>query len=112
MIKMSKKKKLKLDVKFHDYMDMNIPFKDLPLPKTDTEKKMLIERYLKEYGEDYMLSPWVDPSEDVDLDGNDIEYTREELLYDRARLIILLSNSPDPKDRMLIHENTKCLIDF
>jgi hypothetical protein len=109
---MSKKKKLKLDVKFYDYMDMNIPFKDLPLPKTDTEKQMLIERYLKEYGEDYRLSPWVDPSEDVDLDGNDIEYTREELLYDRARLIILLSNSPDPKDRMLIYETTDCLIDF
>ena len=109
---MGKKKKLKLDVKFYDYMDMNIPFKDLPLPKTDTEKKMLIERYLKEYGEDYKLSPWVDPSEDVDLDGNDIEYTREEMLYDRARLIILLSNSPDPKDRMLIYETTKCLLDF
>jgi hypothetical protein len=51
-----------------------------------------------------MLSPWVDPSEDLDSNGNDIEYTREELLYQRAKLIILLSNSSDPKDRMLIHE--------
>jgi hypothetical protein len=103
---MGKKKKLKLDVKFYDYMDMNIPFKDLPLPKTDTEKKMLIERYLKDYGEDYRLSPWVDPSEDLDSDGNEIEYTREEMLYERAKLIILLSNSSDPKERMLVCENT------
>ena len=103
---MGKKKKLKLDVKFYDYMDMNIPFKDLPLPKTDTEKKMLIERYLKEYGEDYMLSPWVDPSEDIDDDGNDVKYTREELLYKRAILMIMLSNSSDPTERMLVCENT------
>jgi hypothetical protein len=109
---MGKKKKLKLDVKFYDYMDMNIPFKDLPLPKTDTEKKMLIERYLKEYGEDYRLSPWVDPSEDLDLDGNEIEYTREEMLYDRATWIIFLSNHPDPRARQFIHETTDPIIVF
>ena len=85
-------------------MDMNIPFKKLPLPKTDIEKKMLIERYLKEYGEDYRLSPWVDPSEDINPDGSSVEYTREELLYNRAILILMLSNSHNSKLEMLIHE--------
>jgi hypothetical protein len=66
------------------------------------DKRAIIDRFLKEYGEDYTLSPWIDPSEDIDNEGNPIEYNRDELLYERAVRLNLLISDKDHKRKNFI----------
>lgn len=55
-----------------DYMDMTIPFDSIKMPKAKKEQEKFVKRFEAEFGEDYRLSPWIDPCGAVDEDGTHI----------------------------------------
>jgi hypothetical protein len=71
-----------------DYENMEIDFYSLALPNNKKDKKRLIKRFKKEFGEKFLLDPRIDPYNAWNCDY--VQMFCNDVIYERIKLVRIL----------------------